>query len=205
MPGPCRGYTTPHRCLTINYSKRNQPSDRDHQAQHRLQEKVTDFYVQFHGSIYLSIGPEEKRDIYNNFDPDKCISVHLDPPSTEIPPLIGIKQKCSIYTTDFLLYEQTLDIPTPPLAPNNTTPAGEPAAATDPSLFDADPLQPGEVCLHFWSLYTSQAPILDLTDEDIKSMLKFKHAFHALNLCPNEDTEETLHGREETRSTNESK
>ena len=29
MPGAHKGYTTPHRCATVNDSKRNQPSDRD--------------------------------------------------------------------------------------------------------------------------------------------------------------------------------
>ena len=39
----------------------------------------------------------------------------------------------------------------------------------DPTFFDADPLQPGEVHLHLWMLYTPQAPILDLTGEHIKT------------------------------------
>ena len=37
---------------------------------------------------------------------------------------------------------------------------GDQAAAADPTLFDTDPLQPGEIRLHLWMLYTSQAPIL---------------------------------------------
>ena len=67
---------------------------------------------------------------------------------------------------------------------NNTTPTGDKAAAAaDPTIFDADLLQPGEICLHFWMLYTSQAPVLDLTGKDIKSMKDIEHTFHALNLC----------------------
>ena len=93
MPGPRKGYTTPHRCATVNESKRNQPSDRDRQARHKVQEKVSDFHTNFYGSIYLSIGSEAKRDIYNTFDPDKPISIHLDPLSTERPPLVEIKQE----------------------------------------------------------------------------------------------------------------
>ena len=64
MPGPCKGYTTPHRCATVNDSKRNQPSDRDRQARHKLQEKTSDFHANFYDCVYLSIGPEAKRDIY---------------------------------------------------------------------------------------------------------------------------------------------
>ena len=47
-------------------------------------------------------------------------------------------------------------------------------------------------------LYTSQAPILDLTGKDIKSMKDIDHAFHTLNLCPKENNEEIPNGREET-------
>ena len=65
--------------------------------------------------MYLSIGPEAKGGIYNTFDPDKPISIHLDPPSTERPPLVEIKQE------------------------------GDRAVAADPTLFDTDPLQPGEI------------------------------------------------------------
>ena len=36
-------------------------------------------------------------------------------------------------------------------------------------------------------LYTSQAPALDLTGKDIKSKKDIEDAFHALNLCPQED------------------
>ena len=103
MPGPKRGYTTPHRCATVDSSRRNQSSDRDRQARQKLQEKASDFYVNFHDCMYLSIGHEAKRDIYNTFDPDKPFNVHLDPLWTECPPLVEIKQegKASVYTTDF--------------------------------------------------------------------------------------------------------
>ena len=93
MPGPCKGYTTPHRCATVNYSRRNQPSDRDRQARQKLQEKTSDFHANFYDCVYLSIGPEAKTDIYNTFDPDKPFNIHLDPPSTERPPLVEIKKK----------------------------------------------------------------------------------------------------------------
>ena len=82
---------------------------------------------------------------------------------------------------------------------NNTTPTGDQTAAVDPILFDTDPLQPGEIYLHFWMLYTSQAPILDLTRKDIEA------AFHVFNLCPQEDNEEKSNGRKETGGTNKPK
>ena len=64
---------------------------------------------------------------------------------------------------------------------NNTTPTGDKAAV---AIFDTDPLQPGEIRLPSWMLYTSQAPVLDLTGKDIKTMKDIEHTFHALNLCP---------------------
>ena len=88
---------------------------------------------------------------------------------------------------------------------NNTTPTGDQAAAADPTLFDTDLLQPGEICLHSWMLYTSQALILDLTGKGIKSMKDIEHAFHTLNLCPKKNNEEKPNGREETGGTNKPK
>ena len=83
MPGPKRGYTTPHRCATVDSSRRNQPSDRDRQARQKLQEKTSDLQVTFDDNIYLSLGPEAKWDIYNTFNPNKSFNINLDPPSTE--------------------------------------------------------------------------------------------------------------------------
>ena len=80
MPGPNKGYTTPHVCMTVNNPHRNQPSERDQRARQRLQQRASDFYAQFYGPVFLSIGPEVRRDIHDNFDPDKLISFHLDPP-----------------------------------------------------------------------------------------------------------------------------
>ena len=203
MPGPRKGYTTPHRCATVNSSRRNQPSDRDRQTRQKLQEKTSDFHVNFHDCVYLSIGLEAKRDIYNTFDPDKPFNVHLYPPSTECPPpLDEIKQegKASIYTTDFYFTNKLpSNIVVPSKSKNNTTSTRDQATAADSTLFDTDPLQPGEICLHLWMLYTSQAPILDLTGEHIKTKKDIEAAFHTLNLCPQEDEEEKYSCRKDTR------
>ena len=208
MQGPRKGYTTPHRCATVNSSRGNQPSDRDRQARQKLQEKTSDFHMNFHDCLYLNIGPEAKRDIYNTFDPDKPFNVHLDPPSTERSPLVEIKQegKASIHTTDFY-FTNKLPSNITVLSPgeNNTSSTGDQAAAADPTLFDTDPLQPGEICLHSWMLYTSQASILDLTGEHIKTKEGIEATFHALNLCPQEDEEEKSNGRKDTRRTSKSK
>ena len=66
-------------------------------------------------------------------------------------------------------------------------PTTDQAEAADPTLlFDTDPLQPGEVRLHSWMLYTSQAHVLDLTGEHIKTKGDIEATFHTLHLCPEE-------------------
>ena len=144
MPGTHKGYTTPHRCMTVSNPKRNQPSDRDQQDRHRLQEKALDFHAQFHGPTHPGIGPEAKRDIHNTFDPDKPISIHLDLPFTEKLPVVEIKQegKDSIYTTDFYFTNKSssnIVILSP--GQNNNTSTGDQAAALDPTIFNTDPPQ----------------------------------------------------------------
>ena len=154
-----------------------------------------------------NIGSEIKRDKNNTFDPDRSISIHLNPPSTERPPLVEIKQegKNSIYTNDFYFTNKSpSNIVVPSPNQNNTTPTEDKAAAADPTVFDIDPLQPDKIHLHSWMLYTSQAPILDLTGNNIKSMKDIDHTFHALYLCPKENNKEIPNGREETRRTNKS-
>ena len=74
------------------------------------------------------------------------------------------------------------------------------AEAAYPTLFDTDPLQPGEVHLHLWMLYTSQAPVLDLTGEHIKTKQDIEADFHALNLCSQEEEEQKSDGRKERRA-----
>ena len=74
--------------------------------------------------------------------------------------------------------------------------------AADPTLFDTDPLQPGKVHLHSWMLYTSQAPVLDLTGENIKTKKDIEATFHALHLCPDEEREDQkFYGRQGKRTT----
>ena len=168
-----------------------------------MQEKTSDFQVTFDDCVYLSLGLEAKRDIYNTFDPDKPFNIHLDPPLMERPPLVEIKQegKASVYTTDFYFTNKLpSNIAVQPPGDNNTMPTADQAAAADPTLFDTDPLQPGEIRLHSWMLYTSQAPVLDLTGEHIKTKEDIEVTFHALNLCPQEEEEQKSDGRKERRT-----
>ena len=82
---------------------------------------------------------------------------------------------------------------------NNDDPLADQAAATNPALFDMDPTQPGEIRLHSWMLYTSQAPVLDLTNNSVRTTKDFEQAFSELNLC-SEPEDESTHGRKASRS-----
>ena len=61
-------------------------------------------------------------------------------------------------------------------------------------------IQPGEVRLHSWMLYTSQAPVLELAGEHIKTKEDIEAAFHALNLCSQEEEEQKPDGRKKGRA-----
>ena len=54
-----------------------------------------------------------------------------------------------------------------------------------------NPVQPGEIRLHSWMLYTPQAPVLDLRGQNITSTLDLRDTFHRLHLCPEEDQTQT--------------
>ena len=106
MPKWKRRYTTPHISLPITNPRRNIPSDRDQQARYRLQCSILDsFPPEIQGPVFLSVGPDAKLDMLKTFDLDKLFNIHLDPPSSENPPLCKITQdnKDPIITTDFLL------------------------------------------------------------------------------------------------------
>ena len=121
--------------------------------------------------------------MYNNFDLDKPFDLHLDPPSSEDPPLCRIIQegKDPILTTDFYLTNiepRPCVLPTPPL--NKDTPKLSGAAVVDKftPVIEPDPVQPREIRLHSWMLHTPQTPVLDLREETITSTLDLRYAFH---------------------------
>ena len=91
MPKGKKNYTTPHVSIRINNSRRNIPSQCDQNARYRLQQSALDsFHAEIHGPVFLSVGPEAKLDIYNNFNLDKPFDLHLDPSSSKDPPLCRI-------------------------------------------------------------------------------------------------------------------
>ena len=110
--------------------------------------------------------------MFKTFNLDKLFDFHLDSPSSENPPLCRITQegKDPIITTDFYLTNmepREWILPTP--STNNETASSTAAAAASnfrPEILP-DPVQPGEIRLHSWMLYTPQAPVLDLRGQNI--------------------------------------
>ena len=122
---------------------------------------------------------------------DKPFDLQLDPPSSENLPLCRITQdgKDPIITMDYLTNVEPREriLPTPPT--NNEMGTSNIAAATSNSTPEIlpDPLQPGEIRLYSWMLYTPQAPVLDLRGKNITSTLDLADAFHQLCLCPTDN------------------
>ena len=152
----------------------------------------------------MSVGLEAKLDMYSKFDLDKSFDIHLDPPSSENPPLCRITQegRQPILTTYFYLTNvepRPWVLPTLPsnidtLEQNGAAAAG---AASFTPVVESNPLQPTEIRLHSWMLYIPQAPVLNLREETITSTADLSNAFQWIHLCPEEDQthpEQCLHG-----------
>ena len=89
-----KSYTTPHVCISITNPRRNIPSECDQQARYKLQQNVLDsFHAEIQRPVFLSVGPDAKLDMLNNFDLDNPFDLHLDPPLSEDPPLCKIIQE----------------------------------------------------------------------------------------------------------------
>ena len=86
-------------------------------------------------------------------------------------------------------------LPTP-LTNNKTATSNAAAAAAAAAASDSipeippDPVQPGQIRLHSWMLYTPQAPVLDLQGKNITSTLDLVDTFHQLCLCSTENDQQ---------------
>ena len=145
--------------------------------------------------MFLSVGPDAKLDMFKTFDLNKPFDLHLDPPSSENPPLCRITQdgKDPIITTDFYLTNvepREWILPTPPTN-NETATSNAAAAASNPSPeILVDPLQPGKIRLYSWQLYTPRAPVLDLQGKKVTSTLDLADAFYQLCLCSTDNDQQ---------------
>ena len=145
-------------------------------------------------------------------DLDKPFDLHLDPTFSENLPLCRITKdgKDPIITTDF--YLTTMEprewiLPTP--LTNNKMTTSNAAAAASNSMPEIPPdrVQPEEIRLHSWMLYTPQAPVLNLRGKNITSTMDLAEAFHQLHLCPteNDQGESSPNGRRKSQKNQKSK
>ena len=83
-------------------------------------------------------------------------------------------------------------LPTPPT--NNETASANAAAAAAASNpipeIPVDPIQPGEIRLHSWQLYTPKAPVLGLRCRKVISTLDLADALHELRLCSTDNDQQ---------------
>ena len=125
MPKRKKGHTTPHVCVPITHSRRNIPSEHDKKAIFRLQRSVLDsFYTEIQRPVFLSVRPEAKLDMFNNFDLDKQFDLYLDLPSAEDP------QLCRIILEGKNMEPKPWILPTPQTN-NDATTLGTAAAASN--------------------------------------------------------------------------
>ena len=76
----------------------------------------------------------------------------------------------------------------PPLTNNETATSNRAAAASNSTPeIPADPLQPEEIRLYSWQLYTPEAPVLDLRGKKVTATLDLADTFHELCLCATDD------------------
>ena len=143
----------------------------DQNARYRLKQSALDsFHAEIHGPVFLSVGPEAKLGMYNIFNLDKLFDLHLDPSSSEDQPLCRTIQvgKDPVLTTDFYLTNvepKPWILPTPPSNKDTPEPSSPAAADKFTPVIEPDPVQPGEIRLHSWMLYTPQAPVLNLREK----------------------------------------
>ena len=122
------------------------------------------FHTEIQGPVFLSVGPDAKLDMFNNFDLDKPFDLHLDPPSAKNSLLCRIIQedKDPILTSDFYLTNMEPKpwiLPTPPTNTYTTTSSTAAAASNFTPEIQPDPVQPVEIRLHSWMLYMSQSTV----------------------------------------------
>ena len=98
-------------------------------------------------------------------------------------------------------------LPTPPSNKDTPEPSGTAAADNSTPVIEPDPVQPGEIRLHLWMIYTPQAPVLNLRGETITSTLDLRDTFYQLHLYPEEDqthAEQCPNGRRKPKKSKKS-
>ena len=85
MAGPHKGLST--QCTTQQQpaKPRHQPSDRDQRARDRLRNKVSASQAKIRSPAYIALGATALQTVYQTFDPDLPVTLHLPALTTKSP------------------------------------------------------------------------------------------------------------------------
>ena len=129
----------------------HQPSDRDHRARDRLQNKVSAFQAKIKSPAYIALGATALQTVYQTFHPDFPVTFHL--------PMLTTKTDTNTIPTSYVIQEDRHCMPTsdyyftniqpdpiiiPPCRGNNSSSTSQQAAAKDQIPQQTDTLRPGE-------------------------------------------------------------
>ena len=204
MSGPYKGFSTQHTTQQQYAKPRHQPSARDQRARDRLRNKVSAFQAKIKSPAYIALGATALQTVYQTFDPDLPITLHLLmlPTKTDtnaIPTLFVIQEdRHCMPTSDYYFTNIQPDpVVIPPHSENNSGSPSQQAAAKDQIPQQTDTLKPGKTRVYPSMLAEKQVPVLDLTNSTITSEADLQTAFHSLNLCSTEK-EDPSHGRKQS-------
>ena len=192
MPGPYKGFLTQHTTQQQFTKPRHQPSDRDQRARDRLRNKVSAFQAKIKSPAYIALGATALQTVYQTFDPDLPVTLHLPMLPTKIdtntiPTLLVIQEdRHCMPTLDYYFTNIQPDpIVIPPHRENNSGSSSQQVAARDPIPQQTDTLKPGETRVYSSMLAENQVPLLDLTNSSITSEADLQ-------------TEDPSHGRKQS-------
>ena len=174
MPGPYKGFLTQHTTQQQYAKPRHQPSDRDQRARDRLRNKVSAFQAKIKSPAYIALGAAALQTVYQTFDPDLPVTLHLLTLSTKtdtntIPTLFVIQEdRHCMPTSDYYFTNIPPDpIVIPPHRENNSGSTSQQAAAKYQIPQQTDTLKPGKTRVYPSMLAERQVPVLDLTNSTI--------------------------------------
>ena len=203
MPGPHKGFSTQCTTQQQHAKPRHQPSDRDQRARDRLRNKVSAPQAKIRSPAYIALGATALQTVYQTFDPDLPVTLHLPALTTKLPtntiPTLFVIQgdRHCMPTSDYYFMNIQLDpIVIPPCSENNSGSTSQQAASKDQIPQQTDTLRPCETRVYPHMLADKQVPVLDLTNSTITSEADLQTAFHSLNLCSTEK-EDPSHGRKQ--------
>ena len=138
MPGPYKGFSTQHTTQQQHTKPRHQPLDRDQRARERLRNKVSAFQAKIKSPAYIALSAAALQTVYQTFDPDFPVSVHLLTLTTKtdtntILTLYVIQEdRHFMPTSDYYFTNIQPDpIIIPPYRGNNSSSTSQQAAAKD--------------------------------------------------------------------------